>query len=73
MKIEEIRNRLTKAQAEVQKKLGTIEKKTARRDKLAKGFTDKYGVNPLETEGRTDTLEKVGLTSHSEEQYYSRT
>ena len=67
MKIEEIRNRLEKAQAEVTKKLGTIEKKTARRDKLAKGFTDKYGVNPLETEGRTDTLEKAGLTSHSEE------
>lgn len=67
MKIEEIRNRLTKAQAEVTKKLGTIEKKSTRRDKLAKGFTDKYGVNPLETEGRTDTLEKAGLTSHSEE------
>lgn len=67
MKVTEIRTRLEKAQAEVQKKLGTIEKKTARRDKLAKGFTDKYGVNPLETEGRMDILEKAGLTSHSEE------
>lgn len=67
MKATEIRTRLEKAQAEVQKKLGTIEKKTARRDKLAKGFTDKYGVNPLETEGRMDILEQAGLTAHSKE------
>lgn len=67
MKATEIKERLTKAQAEVTKKLGTIEKKTARRDKLAKGFADKYGVNPLETEGRFDILEQAGLTSHSKE------
>ena len=67
MKIEEIRNRLEKAQAEVQKKLGTIEKKTTRRDKLAKGFTDKYGVNPLETEGKSSILEAAGIKERSEE------
>lgn len=67
MKATEIRTRLEKTQAEVQKKLGTIEKKTARRDKLANGFTDKYGVNPLETEGRFSILEEAGIKERSEE------